>query len=1167
MMGRSVVSLLALAWAQAAVAQSTNIIPDAAPGLSLGTTVGHSGNTYTIDGGTTSGTNLFHSFSDFDLGAGDIAQWVYSGGDPAGIDNVVNRVTGGSPSSIMGIIDSTAIPNADFYFINPAGIVFSGQDAQVNVPAAAHFSTASELRFANGQVFSVATPSGSTLSVAAPQSFGFLGNEGDILLTSIENLDDPAFIANAGALSLSAANIIFDNAYVGASEQSVTAVGSVALDVGLDGTTSEPTQGRIEMTNSWLQTWAADCLETCLGAEGFISLNAGELALNFTGIVADFDSTSDEGGTSYVRLVGNNQVDLIDSIILADGYGTASAGDVSITSFGDVNIIGTLIQAYTQGSGDAGTIDVSGANVLLSGGTIGSESYGSGRSGSVVISADDSLVLENGSWVFTTAFDSGAAGSVSLSAANISLTDSLVSSESYGSGDAGVVTVDAAGDLFMDWSTISSASYLDSKAGSVTVTADSLYMDVSQITSNAYGDGDAGSLHLDIAGEVYARVSDITSDTYGLGNAGDVVLEAGSAILDDITYLSSEALGPGNGGQVLVLIDGTLEINDFSYISTSAARTFDPIASSGKAGDVTIVADTLLIDGGSIYSEGWGGAESGSLNITVGTLNMLGGYISTDSFESGNAGDIHLTAGSADIEFGWISSDSFGEGDGGNVRVEVDGPLTLFSLARISSDAYGSGDAGDVTISADSLSLEWYSQISSDSYGEGNGGRTTVNVDGALTMIDSSFISSDAYDLGNAGGVSVSAQSLSVAADSYVSSDARGEGDAGSVEILAEAIEVASGGIISSSTYGAGNAGGVFLAGGTLSMDGGMILSDAFDAGDAGGIAIEVAQLSMLDSTIRSEAGSSGAGGEIAVAVDGALAMDGSSISTNSNGSGDAGGIVVNAGSVAMTNASAVASDALSPDSGRSGTVTLTAADLSMSGASTISTSSFNANAAGQVEVHAERLSMSGAGTAIGSENLGEAGGDAGSVLVRSGGVDILDGARVTTNSLTGAAGDITFDMAPGSLLILSGETLPGVIETSSGPGTGGVISIASPLAIISNGGIISALGESGGANVQIGANYFIASSDRPNLVQVDGNLTFSNAIYDVSSGTTKADLTMVDASGVLQGQCSTVRSTGQLSQLNIRPTGPYGDAALPSIRGIGSKATNAGRTTRGACQ
>ena len=130
--------------------------------------------------------------------------------------------------------------------------------------------------------------------------------------------------------------------------------------------------------------------------------------------------------------------------------------------------------------------------------------------------------------------------------------------------------------------------------------------------------------------------------------------------------------------------------------------------------------------------------------------------------------------------------------------------------------------------------------------------------------------------------------------------------------------------------------------------------------------------------------------------------------------------------------------------------------------------------------------------------------------------------------------------MAAGSVLRLSGMEAPGTITTSSGPGTGGRITIASPAAIIADGSRILALGESGGANVVIDTRFFIASADRPNRVEVEGNLQFENPVTDVSAGTIDADLAVLDASGVLRSQCPAARATGRLSQLSMRPVGPY---------------------------
>ncbi|MBI2318313.1 MAG: filamentous hemagglutinin N-terminal domain-containing protein, partial [Betaproteobacteria bacterium] len=49
------------------------------------------------------GANLFHSFSVFNLGRGEVA--TFSG--PASTVNVIGRVTGGSPSAIDGMLRST----------------------------------------------------------------------------------------------------------------------------------------------------------------------------------------------------------------------------------------------------------------------------------------------------------------------------------------------------------------------------------------------------------------------------------------------------------------------------------------------------------------------------------------------------------------------------------------------------------------------------------------------------------------------------------------------------------------------------------------------------------------------------------------------------------------------------------------------------------------------------------------------------------------------------------------------------------------------------------------------------------------------------------------------------------------------------------------------------
>ena len=61
------------------------------------------------------------------------------------LQNVISRVSGNNSSIIDGILKSD-IKNADFYFINPNGITFNA-NAQVDVPAAFHVSTADKMDF------------------------------------------------------------------------------------------------------------------------------------------------------------------------------------------------------------------------------------------------------------------------------------------------------------------------------------------------------------------------------------------------------------------------------------------------------------------------------------------------------------------------------------------------------------------------------------------------------------------------------------------------------------------------------------------------------------------------------------------------------------------------------------------------------------------------------------------------------------------------------------------------------------------------------------------------------------------------------------------------------------------------------------------------------------
>ncbi|MEW6300660.1 MAG: filamentous hemagglutinin N-terminal domain-containing protein, partial [Thermodesulfobacteriota bacterium] len=126
---------------------------------------------YRIDAGVGQmrGSNLFHSFAEFNVRAGESA--TFRG--PGPVDNIIGRVTGGHPSVVDGRVRSE-IPDANVYLLNPRGVVF-GPDASLEIDGSFHVSTADYLRFADGGAFYADPAKTGVLSVAPPEAFGFLG--------------------------------------------------------------------------------------------------------------------------------------------------------------------------------------------------------------------------------------------------------------------------------------------------------------------------------------------------------------------------------------------------------------------------------------------------------------------------------------------------------------------------------------------------------------------------------------------------------------------------------------------------------------------------------------------------------------------------------------------------------------------------------------------------------------------------------------------------------------------------------------------------------------------------------------------------------------------------------------------------------------------------------
>ncbi len=104
---------------------------------------------------------------------------------PAGINNIISRVTGGSASNIDGAINSS-IAGANLFMINPGGIIF-GPNASLNVSGSFHASTAGYLVLADGGRFDAVAPGNSVLTSAPPGAFGFLGSPANVSIDTTKH--------------------------------------------------------------------------------------------------------------------------------------------------------------------------------------------------------------------------------------------------------------------------------------------------------------------------------------------------------------------------------------------------------------------------------------------------------------------------------------------------------------------------------------------------------------------------------------------------------------------------------------------------------------------------------------------------------------------------------------------------------------------------------------------------------------------------------------------------------------------------------------------------------------------------------------------------------------------------------------------------------------------
>ncbi len=999
--------------------------------------------------GTPIAGNLFHSFRTFDINSRETATFT----SVDAFQNVISRVTGGSPSSIDGLLKST-IAGANFYFINPAGVTF-GTHAVIDVPAAFHVSTAQKLNFGSA-FFDTgigATAPPSTLTIAEPTSFGFLGTPAD----NKALIEIHGATLNAGygkTLDVVAGNIsIADDAKL------VAAAGEVRL-VAIQGAASV---SLVKNSDGILPLPAASPTAN----------NAGNITVNsITEEIGNIDTSGDGGGR--IALWGGT-TSLINASLFADNSGSTNATpakgvDIRVYS---LNLDNSIISFDTY-SNDSPNIEGNSADVV------------------VKVESSDFLNIFNGSSIKANTYTDGNAANVLVSANTLNI-DRKNASNSTGvlsqannadggiKGNAGNVTVNAKTLNILNGGIIFSSTMTEGNAGKVTVTAtDTLTIQDQSLTGLKTGifsdasdtsiGGNAGDVSVNLTNGTLSILNggSISSSTYAKGNAGKVSVNLTNGTLDILNggLISTHAFSEGNAGDVLVTGINNLTIdNDHSATQKTGIVSQAEIDSSGRAGNITVQAKTLDINnGGQISSSTFATGDAGSVTVNAdnsliinsqNASGLTGIYSLTQPNSTGNANPVTVTTGKLDIlNGGVIESSTYGKGNAATITVTVDNLLTIDSFSGlrtgIFSDAQpnSEGAARTVSVKAQMLDILRGGLISSSTYSQGDAGKVSVTVADTLNVDGKgfSYINEDNFYSGVTG------------INSQAEKGSRGQ--ASNVTIHAKTMNIRNGGDVSSSTFAQGNSGNVLVTANSLTIN-----SDGFSHWGTG-----------VFSQANSE--SVGNAGDVTIdAVDTINIVEKGIVSSAARGSGTAGSVTVTAPTLMINNAS-ISAAATSNSSGKTGDVTVTASkSLQLANQATISiqndatVSDSGTIKAGVVTVSAPDIDLKD--SKITAESTGNV--DAGNIVTQFSHSLTMDSSFITTSANSGNGGAITIN-GNGVIHLQNSGFLTSVADAN---GNGGNINVTAR-ALIMDTGVIQANAKGGkGGDINLQLQSLIPSNDK----------------------------------------------------------------------------------------
>jgi filamentous hemagglutinin family protein len=668
----------------------------------------------TIDGGTIRGTNLFHSFQSFSVPTGGEAFF----NNALQIQNILTRVTGNSVSNIDGLIGANG--TANLFLLNPNGISF-GANATLNLGGSFIASTASSLVFADGTVFN-AKPDTSTpplLTISVPLGLQYGSNPGSIqvqgatlevgvgqtlaLVGGNVSLEGGQLLALGGRVELGGlagegtVGLVANGPYLGLSFPVGVVRGDVSLSNGVQVNVRAGGGGTIGVNAFNLtMTQGSQLLAGIASGRGAVDAVAGDIEINATGAI---DLAAQSGIYNSVRPTAQGQ-----------------GGDVKITTSQLRVSGGSQVRASTFGQGDGGNLTVNASTEVQ---LIGESADGEDVSGLFAS-------VEQGS--------SGNAGELRINTGTMLVRDgAVVSASTFGQGNGGKLTVNASKGVQLIGESADGRVYsglfarsnrdASGNAGDLTINTDTLLVrDGALVSAGTFSEGDGGNLTVNASNQVQligtsanGRVSSglfASAEQGSSGKAGDLTINTGTMLVRDGAVVSASTFGQGDGGKLTVNASTEVQLIGTSANGQTSRGLYAQAnqGASGKAGDLTINTDTLLVGDGAVVSVRSFQGQAGNMTILANSVHLNRGTLIAATAKSDAQGGANITLRGLDLlrmdNESLISANAFNQANGGNITIGstfiVATPPTGPQGSDITANA-GKGNGGVVNITTQGL--------------------------------------------------------------------------------------------------------------------------------------------------------------------------------------------------------------------------------------------------------------------------------------------------------------------------------------------------------------------------------------------------------------------------------------------------------------------------------